>query len=222
LWRTQAASPFTTAELEFLHGIAGPLTVALRRSQAAAFTAGRAGDQPSAGPVVLLLSPSLDVLAHTPQTFGYLRLLIPPEAADHAPVPAGAYNVGAQLLATEAGVDGNPPLARVHLGGGHWLTLRAARIDTAQPLPDRDIAVTIEPTTPADRVSLFARACGLTSRETELLDHLVTGAATRDIARQMFPVRAHRPGPPQIDLREDRHPHPPRPARPHPRHLTRH
>ena len=53
-----------------------------------------------------------------------------------APVPAGAYNVGAQLLAREAGVDGNPPLARVHLGSGHWLTLRADRLDSAQPVPE--------------------------------------------------------------------------------------
>lgn len=186
LWRSQGTSPFAPAELEFLHGIAGPLGTALRRSQAAAFAAGRAGGQPGAGPVVLLLSPALDVRAQTPQTQRYLRLLIPPGAADQAPVPAGAYNVAAQLLAREAGVDGNPPHARVHLGNGQWLTLRAARMDSAAPMPERDIAVSIETTSPGDRVSLFARACGLSAREAELLDHLITGAATRDIARLMF------------------------------------
>jgi DNA-binding CsgD family transcriptional regulator len=186
LWRMQGAPPFAAAELEFLHGIAGPLTTALRHSQAAAFAAGRAGQQASSGPVVLLLSPALDVRAQTPQTQRYLRLLVPPDAAGQAPVPAGAYNVAAQLLAGEAGVDGNPPLARVHLGSGHWLTLRAARMDTVQPVPERDIAVSIETTTPEGRVSLFARACGLSSREAELLDQLVTGAGTRDIARLMF------------------------------------
>jgi DNA-binding CsgD family transcriptional regulator len=135
---------------------------------------------------VLLLSPSLAVRAQTPQTQRYLRMLIPPEAISQAPVPAGAYNVGAQLLAREAGVDANPARARVHLGGGHWLTLRAARMDSAQPVPGRDIAVSIEATVPRDRVSLFARACGLSYREAELLDQVVTGASTRDIARQMF------------------------------------
>jgi DNA-binding CsgD family transcriptional regulator len=187
LWRTQAAHPFAAAELEFLHGIAADLTTALRRSQAAAFAASR-GDaaQASAGPVVLLLSPALEVRAQTPQTQRYLQLLIPPDAAGQAPVPAGAYNVAAQLLATEAGVDANSPSARVHLGGGHWLTLRATRMDSAQPTPERDIAVSIEATTPRDRVSLFALACGLSPRETELLEHLVTGASTRDIAELMF------------------------------------
>jgi hypothetical protein len=108
LWRMQNAPPFAAAELEFLHGIAGPLTAALRHAQAAAFTAAPAGEQPSAGPVVLLLSPALEVRAQTPQTQQYLRLLVPPDTAAQAPVPAGAYNVGAQLLAREAGVDGNP------------------------------------------------------------------------------------------------------------------
>jgi DNA-binding CsgD family transcriptional regulator len=94
--------------------------------------------------------------------------------------------VGAQLLAREAGVDGHPPLARVHLGSGRWLTLRASRLDSAQPVPERDIAVSIETTAPDGRVSLFARACGLSPREAELLDHVVAGASTRDIARLMF------------------------------------
>jgi hypothetical protein len=80
---------------------------------------------------VLLLSPQLSLLAQTPQTDPYLRALVPPDG-NAAPVPAGAYNVGAQLLAVEHGVDDNPPVARVHLGGGQWLSLRAARI-AAEP-----------------------------------------------------------------------------------------
>jgi hypothetical protein len=128
LWRAQGAPPFAATELEFLGEIAGPLTTALRDTQAAAFAAGPATQQPSAGPVVLLFSPALEVRAQTPQTQRYLRLLIPPDSNSQAPVPAGAYNVAAQLLAREAGVGGNPPLARAHLGGGHWLTLSAARL----------------------------------------------------------------------------------------------
>ena len=186
LWRMQKDPPFAPAELEFLHGIAGPLTGALRHSQAAAFAVAPDGVQPSIGPVVLLLSPALEVRAQTPQTQRYLRLLVPPDTAAQAPVPAGAYNVGAQLLAREAGVDGNLPVARVHLGGGHWLTLRADRLDSAQPVPERDIAVSIETTASDGRLSLFTRACGLSSRESELLGHVAAGAATRDIAQLMF------------------------------------
>ncbi|HEX7164086.1 MAG TPA: helix-turn-helix transcriptional regulator [Trebonia sp.] len=59
-------------------------------------------------------------------------------------------------------------------------------MDSARPVPDRAVAVSIEATAPAERVSLFARACGLSSRETELLGHVVAGASTRDVAGLMF------------------------------------
>jgi DNA-binding NarL/FixJ family response regulator len=186
LWRTEAP-PFSAADIEFLGHIAGPVTTALRHGLARTFIPATGGDQMPGGPVVLLLSPSLVVRAQTPQTQRYLRVLVPPEPEDQTPVPAGAYNVAAQLLATEAGVDNSPPTARVYLADGRWLTLRAARLeDTGQAPEDRDVAVSIEPSTAGDRVSVFARACGLSPRETELLHHLAGGAGTRDIARQMF------------------------------------
>jgi hypothetical protein len=87
-------------------------------------------------------------------------VLVPPEAEDQAPVPAGAYNVAAQLLAAEAGVDDNPPVARVHLASGQWLTLRAGRMEIAPGPAGGDVAVSIEPSTASERVSLFARALG--------------------------------------------------------------
>jgi DNA-binding CsgD family transcriptional regulator len=62
---------------------------------------------------------------------------------------------------------------------GLWLTLRAARIGT-------DIAVTIEESTPAERLDLFTRASALSRRESELLTHLVSGADAREIASRMF------------------------------------
>jgi DNA-binding CsgD family transcriptional regulator len=187
MWRIGAA--FTAADIEFLGHVAGPVTAALRHGLARTFIPATGGDQIPAGPVVLLLSPALEVRAQTPQTRRYLQVLVPPEAEGQAPVPAGAYNVAAQLLAAEAGVDDNPPVARVHLTGGRWLTLRAARMDANPTTPapaGRDVAVSIEPSTAGDRVTVFARACGLTPREAELLQHLAGGATTREVARQMF------------------------------------
>ncbi len=66
------------------------------------------------------------------------------------------------------------------------MTLRAARIGSAGAIAESDIAVTIEETTPPGRVALFARAFGLSARESELLSHLGTGADTRELARRMF------------------------------------
>lgn len=185
LWRSAPAMVFAADEVGFASRLAGPLTGALRRTQAEAFHPAAPGPTPRPGPVVLLLTSDLRVRAQTAETQDYLRRLVPPDG-DQAPVPAGAYNVAGQLLATETGVDARPPRARVHLADGLWLTLRAARIGAAGPLAGRDIAVTIETTTPADRAALFARAHAFTSRESEVLGHLITGADTREVAQQMF------------------------------------
>lgn len=180
LWRVGGA--FRRDELAFLDGVAPPLTADLRRCEAATFTATGGARDP--GPVVLLLDGGLRVLDQTPQTHDYLARLLPP-GADVAPVPAAAYNVAAQLVAVEEGVDGQPPMARVHLSGGRRLTLRAARLG-ATGGTDARIAVTIEETAPAERIAVFARACGLGVRETELLHHLAGGADSRTVAARMF------------------------------------
>lgn len=160
MWRSGAAEVFSRAEADFLAGLAEPLTAALRRCQAHTFTIRPPRNSAHGGPVVLLLSPQLQVRAQTPATISYLQVLVPP-GAGRQPVPAAAYNVAAQLLAVEAGVDSNSPSARVHLSEGRWMTVRAARIDGPEPLPERDIAVTIEESPAAGgRRTLLSRALG--------------------------------------------------------------
>ncbi len=186
LWRSGTAAPFSQDETAYLAAATAPVTTALRRCQANTFIVCSSREpRRRLGPVVLLLSPDLEVLGQTPETSAYLRVLVPP-ADGGTPIPASAYNVAAQLLAVEAGIDQNPPSARVHLSDGLWVTLRAARIGDAVPAAQRDIAVTIEETSPAERVALFARAFGLSARESELLGQLATGSDTRELARRMF------------------------------------
>lgn len=109
------------------------------------------------GSVILLLGPDLGVRVQAESAWAYLRLLLPPED-QQAPVPAGAYNVAAQLCAVEAGVDDAVPTVRAHLTGGRWVTFRATRIgDGSEPSDRRDIAVTIETTDAIGRADLYAR-----------------------------------------------------------------
>jgi DNA-binding CsgD family transcriptional regulator len=184
LWRINPSEPFTESEAGFLGSIAKPLTEALQRSQADTFKL-ISPAVPGAGPAVLILSPELEVRAQTAETDEYLRLLIPPDQ-ERQPIPAAAYNVGAQLLAVEAGVDQHPPWARVHLADGVWLTLRAARLGIPERAGNPDIAVTIEKSSPTERLDLFSRACALSAREAELLGYLILGADTHHTARRMF------------------------------------
>ncbi|RKS08241.1 LuxR family transcriptional regulator [Nocardiopsis sp. Huas11] len=184
LWRSDDAPRFGPAESRYLARIAGTVTEALRRCQANTFVA-RGPHPRRPGPVVLLLDPELHVLGQTPQAHEYLRVLVPPDHG-RAPIPASAYNVAAQLLAREAGVDRHPPHARMHLSEGLWLTLRAARIRSTRPSQESDIAVTIEEAPPTERSAVFARAFGLSAREAEVLHRLTAGGGTREVAGRMF------------------------------------
>ncbi len=184
LWRSGAVDAFGVDEAAYLADIAAPVAGALRGCQANTFIAAPAGAS-RAGPLVLLLSSELALRGQTPETHEYLRVLVPP-APHSPPIPASAYNVAAQLLAVEAGIDSSPPFARVHLTNGLWLTVRAARIGKAEDGPGRDIAVTIERALPAERLAVFAKSCALSARETELLGHLVSGTDTREVAKRMY------------------------------------
>lgn len=183
LWRIGPAEPFTDRDSNYLRAIAPFVTTALRRAQAETFHVSEAAEVPD-GPAVLVLSPDLRVRAQTPETEAYLRALVPPTAG-RQPIPAGAYNVGAQMLACEDGVDSHPPRARVHLGQGVWLTLRAARV-VQNDQTDADIAVTIEPTSTTERMGLFSLAHGLTKREAEVLAGCARGLDTRALADDLF------------------------------------
>ena len=175
LWREAVFDP---ADLYFLDSIAAPVTAALRSCVAAKFLAPAVAHPRNLGPIVLILANDMTVQSQTEASQAWLDALLPAEPG-RSPIPASAYNVAAQHLAREQGVDDHPPTARVHLGEGFWVTARAARLDEAT------IAVTLEESSASDRLDLYARASGLSARETELLGHLATGGDTRAIAARM-------------------------------------
>jgi DNA-binding CsgD family transcriptional regulator len=188
LWREGATGTFDQVDVDYLADLSEPVTAAIRRCLAATFTGPFEARPQLGGPVVLLLGPDLAVRAQTPRTDLYLRLLVPPEGG-RSPVPAGAYNVAAQLLARQAGVNDRPAWARVHLAGRRWLALSAAQLGDEHVDGNvdgqEDIAVTIENCAPLDRADLFSRVHGLTSRESQVLGRLAAGDDTRTTARAL-------------------------------------
>lgn len=181
LWRL--ATHFTEHEVAALAMARAAITSRLRALQAASFTSAEPALR-RRGPGALVLSADLEVRAQTPQTHDWLATLVPAESG-RGVVPAGAYNVAAQLLANHARVDDHPAMARVHLDGGAWLTLRADRLAGKEDALDGDIAVTIEPSSGSERREMFSHAYGLTPREDQLLRYLADGADTRAVATLM-------------------------------------
>lgn len=175
LWRTGVS--FTPDERAFLTSLQPALTTAQRTAQARTFTDPPVDAQPP-GAAVLVLGADLTLKGHTSAAVSTLLRLNPPDR-DIPLVPAAAYNVGAALLAGEAGRRVGAAWSRVHLAGGHWVTLSAARMDSG------DIAVAVEPCTSAQRREVFALAHALSPRERQVLDELATGADSSAIAERL-------------------------------------
>lgn len=186
LWRV--ASPFSPAERHAIAALGPVLAKALRGTVAETFAEPPAascspGDDQAAASGVLLLDGELRVRAESASATAALRRLLPP-MADTPPVPAIAFNVAAALLAIERGAW-TPPAAgiadaaaRVRPGDGGWVTARATRLADG-------IAVTLAPCTPAERIDLYGRAHGLSPRETEVLDLVVRGLGSREVAASL-------------------------------------
>jgi len=185
LWREDSKPAYQDAEAAFLASISVSITTALRTCQAQTLIAPAVPTGRELGPVVFLLDDGLRVLSQTPASQAWLQMLLP-STADQPPVPASVYNAAGQLLAIEQGVDGHPATARVHLADGFWVTLRAARLASSEPHERAAIAVTMEETSPVDRLEIFTRAFGLSAREAELMNLLARGQDTRALASQMF------------------------------------
>ena len=178
LWRTDGA--FTDDELRYLGSLAAYVVPGLRSALARTFV-----DTPDqllpVGPAVVVLDPDLQVRSQTAGAAAALLTLNPPDEP-MTPIPAAAYNVAGALVAAEHGVPVGEPWARVHLGGSRWVTVKADRMGPPEEGENRDIAVSIEPSTPAERTDLFARVHGLSARETEVLALLGNGLSSHEVA----------------------------------------
>ena len=178
LWRCSAM--FSDGERDRLAALSPIVTPSLRMAVARTFTV------PDARPArlesgVILVDDDLKVRSVTSGAAEALMRLLPPTEPG-PPVPAAAYNVVAALLAHEDGIWPGEPWARVHLGSNRWASVRAERLD------DR-IAVSIGPSTTAERADLFARANQLSRRQTEVLRLALHGMDTHAIADKL--VIAH-------------------------------
>ncbi len=184
LWRDRTAGPFSAEDVAFLTDLAPRITQALRRRQAATFGAPAVSQRRDLGPVVMLLDNDLNVVDQTAATQEWLEVLVP-RVSDRPVIPSSVYNVAGQLLAKEDGVNAHEASSRVHLAEGFWVTLRAARLGGADATGQAAIAVTLEETSPLDRLDVFIRSFALTPRERQLMTLLATGSDTRDLARRL-------------------------------------
>ena len=131
-----------------------------------------------------MLSEGLDVLAQTPPTTEYLRLLVPPDGRPVADT-GGRVQRGRPAPAVEAGVDAHPASSRVHLHGGRWVRLRADRIGGRSGGARDRRHHRARPPRPTGWPCSSGRT-GLSPRETELVGLVVDGLDGKEVAARMF------------------------------------
>jgi DNA-binding CsgD family transcriptional regulator len=101
--------------------------------------------------------------------------------------PQAIRAVAARLQALEQATTGGAelmPRARVQSRSGQWLVLHAARL--SGPGGGGQIAVIVEPATPAEVAPLVLQAYGLTDREAQVAQLVLRGFSTNEIAASLF------------------------------------
>jgi DNA-binding CsgD family transcriptional regulator len=171
---------FDEAERAWMRDVAADVGRGLR----AAFARPPAEPGPAWAPGMLVLDDRGEIeyatgearrwLAHMPQESGW-------------GLPNAVLSVALQARA-EARAGGSefpaPAQARLRLRTGAWLYVHAAALRDADGTPAR-IAVMLEPADRAQLLSLLVHVHGLTERERQVTELLLTGLPTEDIAQRM-------------------------------------
>jgi len=135
------------------------------------------------GPALILLDEKLTVVATSGAADRWLADVGEHERPDIGKLPAAVYAVAARLRALEqsGSADGELlPRSRVRTRSGRWLIVHASRLSGAGR--SNAIAVILEPAQPSEIAPVIVRAYDLTERERDVVQHVIRGLSTGEIA----------------------------------------
>ena len=196
---------FTPAETQLMASLAAPLADGVRR---ATLLGGAADDD--AGTGLLVLAPDYSLATANQAALRWLDEL-GAETGGRLPVALRGVAVRAREIAQGERTDGTGAWARIRTRTGRWAIVRGSLLGDG---PDAQVAVLLETARPAELAPLIADAYGLTDRERRVTELVAQGHSTNVIGVPAAPLGLHRPGPPEVRLREDRDRHPWRARRP--------
>jgi hypothetical protein len=175
----QSASPrrFVEADAVRLGAVAPYIAGALRRplltEQAPASTTGD-------GPGVALLDLDGTLRSATPAGARWLNELADPNRPRLQRLSTVVASVVGRLNYAGDG-DLGVAQARVLVQSAQWLTVHASRLNDA----DQSIALVVEPASPVALAPLIVSAYGLTGRQSQVTQRLLTGLARKTIASKL-------------------------------------
>lgn len=180
LYREPGAPLFTAEDKRFLSAVSPHLALGARQSM----LVGEAKDPESAdGPGLVVIDDVWEVRSATPSAQHWLTRLPGGDSAAGL-LPSAVIAVAAQARHNAAGGSATAvSFSRVMTDDGTWLLLHGAPLGGDD---ERRIAVIIEPAHPARIYPLLVSAYGLTERERAVVELVLTGSSTIDIAEALF------------------------------------
>jgi DNA-binding CsgD family transcriptional regulator len=172
---------YVPAEADIIRGLAPHIAEGLRK--ALLLDRLPQADTPD-GPGVLILSDDLSIAAMTPAAEYWLGELAELEKHEGQPLPLTVLSVVASLRAAERGAEGGSmmPRARLRTRARDWLMVYASRLKAPA---QQQISVIFETARPAEIVPIILQAYNLTPREGEIVQCVLRGWATAEIAARL-------------------------------------
>ncbi|HYF79497.1 MAG TPA: LuxR C-terminal-related transcriptional regulator [Symbiobacteriaceae bacterium] len=183
VYRFRDRAPFTPVEAVFLESVGPHIAAGLRAALLLAQAQGAAEAPGAEGPGLLLLGDGARVLSISEPAERYLHTLGEEWRAGELPAPIYALEAHARALARGVAPKGaGPARLRIPTPGGQWLAFHA----TTMPGDGDLVAVMVEKAHPAEVAPIIFDAYGLTPREREVAQRVLTGLSTREIAEALF------------------------------------
>jgi DNA-binding CsgD family transcriptional regulator len=188
LHRERSNPHFTSVEATFIARLAPHIAEGLRKALLLGSTTRiQVLDEPG----LLLLADDLSVVAITPVAEQWLAEVAESDWPRERALPYAVLAVAARLQALERGIDAQFALMpKLHLrtASGHWLVLHASRLSSVSA--QGPIAVIFEVARPVEIAPLIVQVYDLSKREGEVLQSVVRGMSTTEIANT-FHITSH-------------------------------
>jgi len=178
----QGSDPaFSPDEVAYLGSLGPSFALGMRSGLLASLAAGAV--QLAHGPIVLIVDAANQLSrASVGAERRLAELASGPLAADASGLVGSLVGAARRYARGELAA---PPRSRIRAADGRWLVLHAAPLNSADGTVG-EVAVTIEEARPAEIVPLVVAAFGLTGREQEIVQLILQGLDTKDIATRLF------------------------------------
>ncbi len=185
IFRGPDDEPFSPVEIEFMSSLSTAYAAGLRTGILARHS-GPGGAVGLQGPTVLVVGSDDQIRQMSAGAEDVLSDL------SNRPNMATASSILGSLVAGarrySAGVAATPPRARVRMSDGRWLVLHASPLTSADGTGG-DVVITIEEARPPEIVPLVVAAFGLTARERDVVQLVLQGEGTKEIATALHMSR---------------------------------